>query len=58
MKATVDVVVQLWMEENGLSTVEYAVAAGLISAVMVAAFQALGGTVGALIGNLNIALGG
>ena len=40
---------QLWLNEEGLTTVEYAVAAGLISVAVIAAFQALGLSVSALI---------
>ena len=36
-------------DERGLTTVEYAVAGGLIAAVVVAAFITLGGDVGAVI---------
>jgi pilus assembly protein Flp/PilA len=36
---------QLWRQDEGLTTVEYAVAGGLISAAVIAAFTALGGTV-------------
>lgn len=45
-------------DEEGLTVVEYAVAAGLISAVVVAAFELLGGTVDGIIRGLNTALGG
>jgi len=39
----------LWKEEEGLTTVEYAVAGGLISAAVIAAFAALGTRVQAVI---------
>ncbi len=37
--------VALWRDESGLTTVEYAIAGGLVSAAVVAAFIALGGSV-------------
>ena len=40
-------------DERGLTTVEYAVAGGLIALAVVAAFQALGITVGQVIQNIN-----
>ena len=39
-------------DEDGLTTVEYAVAGGLIVAALVTAFTALGGAVGAEIQNI------
>ena len=45
-------------QEDGLTIVEYAVAAGLITAAVAAAFFALGGTVNGIIVNLNTFLGG
>ena len=45
-------------DEEGLTIVEYAVAAGLISAVVVTAFTTLGGRVLAIINGLITALGG
>lgn len=36
-------------DEEGLTTVEYAVAGGMLAAVAVTAFVALGGTVGSII---------
>jgi pilus assembly protein Flp/PilA len=50
--------VALWTEEEGLTTVEYAVAGGLISLAVVAAFRALGITVGGVITGINAALPG
>jgi len=38
-----------WQQDEGLTTVEYAVAGGLISAAVIAAFAALGGTVQSVI---------
>lgn len=40
-------------DEEGLTTVEYAVAGGLIAAVVVATFVALGGTVCTVIAYIN-----
>ena len=40
-------------QEDGLTIVEYAVAAGLITAAVAAAFFALGGTVNGIIVALN-----
>ncbi len=45
-------------EEEGLTTVEYAVAGGLIALAVVGAFQALGGTVGGVITGIDAAIGG
>ena len=36
-------------DEEGLTTVEYAIAGGLVGAAVIAAFIALGGTVGGII---------
>ena len=41
--------VALWREEEGLTTVEYAIAGGLVSLAVIAAFTALGGKVSAII---------
>jgi pilus assembly protein Flp/PilA len=43
-------------EEEGLTTVEYAIAGGLVGAAVIAAFQALGLTVGGVISSINVAL--
>jgi pilus assembly protein Flp/PilA len=43
-------------EEEGLTVVEYAVAGGLISVVVVAAFRALGLTVSGIITEINTEL--
>jgi pilus assembly protein Flp/PilA len=45
-------------DEEGLTIVEYAVAAGLISALVVAAFTNLGNTVLGIINGLITSLGG
>jgi pilus assembly protein Flp/PilA len=46
----------LWKDDEGLTTVEYAVAGGLIAAVVVGAFITLGGTVGSIITYINTQL--
>ena len=56
MKRIKDTLSALWREDEGLTTVEYAVAGGLIAAAVIAAFKALGGTVGAIINNINTLL--
>ena len=43
-------------EEEGLTTVEYAIAGGLVGAAVIAAFLALGGDVGRIIGLISTAL--
>lgn len=45
-------------DEDGLTTVEYAVAGGLIAALVVAAFVLLGGTVNTKVRGINTSLGG
>lgn len=49
-------IVNFLRDEEGLTTVEYAVAGGLVSLAVVAAFQALGLTVGGVINALEAAL--
>lgn len=44
--------------QKGLTTVEYAVAGGLIAAAVVAAFIALGGTVSGVITGLSTSITG
>lgn len=51
-------VMKFLRDEEGLTIVEYAVAAGLISAVVVTAFTNLGTTVLGIITNLVTELGG
>ncbi len=48
-----DQILAFFDEEDGLTIVEYAVAAGLITAAVAAAFFALGGTVNGIIVALN-----
>jgi pilus assembly protein Flp/PilA len=43
-------------DEEGLTTVEYAIAGGLVGAAVIAAFQALGITVGNVITTIDAAL--
>jgi pilus assembly protein Flp/PilA len=50
--------IALWTEEEGLTTVEYAVAGALIAATVVASFRALGLTVQGVITGINTQLGG
>ena len=45
-------------EEDGLTTVEYAIAGGLVGAAVIAAFTLLGTTVGDVIGRIIDALTG
>lgn len=51
-------VIAFLRDEDGLTIVEYAVAAGLISALVVAAFTNLGTTVLGIINGLITSLGG
>ena len=46
----------LWNDEDGLTVVEYAIAGGLIGAVVVGAFVTLGGTVASIINYINTQL--
>lgn len=48
-----EAVVEFIKDEDGLTVVEYAVAGGLIAAVTVAAFRALGVTVTGVINGIN-----
>lgn len=49
--------VGLWTKQDGLTTVEYAVAGGLIVAAVIVGFQTLGGNVGTVINNIAAAVG-
>ncbi|WP_455230184.1 Flp family type IVb pilin [Geopseudomonas aromaticivorans] len=51
-------VVKFIKDEEGLTVVEYAVAGGMISLAVIAAFDALGVTVGGIITDLNGLLAG
>jgi len=45
--------IALWRNDEGLTTVEYAIAGGLVGLAVVGAFLALGGQVGTVIGNIT-----
>jgi pilus assembly protein Flp/PilA len=49
-------VMKFLQDEEGLTVVEYAVAAGMISAVVIASFKALGLTVNGIISGLDATL--
>lgn len=49
-------IMKFLQDEEGLTVVEYAVAAGLVSAAVVAAFGLLGGSVDGIIRGLDAAL--
>jgi pilus assembly protein Flp/PilA len=49
-------VMKFLQDEEGLTVVEYAVAAGLISAAVIVSFQLLGVTVNGIIAGLNTIL--
>lgn len=53
MKSFIGRVGKFLREEEALTTVEYAVAGGLIALVTIGAFKALGVTVGDIIGSIN-----
>ncbi len=53
-----DKVLQFIRDEEGLTTVEYAVAGGLIAAAVILAFATLGGTVGEKINGIDDELNG
>ena len=56
MKTLVNALLVLWKDEEGLTTVEYAVAGALISLAVVAAFTGLGNQVAAVIAVITTAL--
>jgi pilus assembly protein Flp/PilA len=58
MQAIKTSVMKFIEDEDGLTTVEYAVAGALVAAAVVAAFRALGLQVGVVIDNLRQAIGG
>jgi len=49
-------IIRFIREEEGLTTVEYAIAGGLVGAAVIFAFQALGLTVGGVITNIDTEL--
>ena len=51
-------VVTFWKDEDGLTTVEYAIAGSLVGLAVIAAFTALGGAVGGVITNITNVLTG
>lgn len=51
-------ITQFMKNEEGLTTVEYAIAGGLVGLVVIVAFQALGGEVGRIINLIVGFLGG
>ena len=50
-------IMQFIRDEEGLTTVEYAIAGGLVGAAVIAAFQLLGDRVGEIIMNIYNELG-
>jgi len=50
--------VAFWKDEDGLTTVEYAIAGALVGAAVIAAFQALGVEVGNVITTITATLAG
>jgi len=46
-------IIEFFHEEEGLTTVEYAIAGGLVGAAVIAAFLALGGKVGEVIESIT-----
>ncbi len=53
-----DKILSFVRDEEGLTTVEYAVAGSLIAAAVVVAFRELGEQVGTVIDGINTAIGG
>jgi pilus assembly protein Flp/PilA len=49
MNSLKQALIALWKDEEGLTVVEYAIAGGLIGAMVIAAFLALGGRVSSII---------
>lgn len=58
MKAITEKMQAFWRDEEGLETVEYAVAGGLIAAAVVTAFTNLGNTVLGIINGIITSLHG
>jgi pilus assembly protein Flp/PilA len=50
--------IAFWKDEDGLTTVEYAIAGALVGAAVIAAFQALGVEVGNVITTITSTLAG
>jgi pilus assembly protein Flp/PilA len=53
MSSTLNKLSAFLRDEEGLTTVEYAIAGGLIGLVVITAFQVLGVTVGGIIQQIN-----
>lgn len=58
MKSFKRALIAIWKNEEGLTTVEYAVAGSLIALAVVTAFTNLGTQVGVVITRLYTAIGG
>lgn len=58
MRITITALIALWKSEQGLTTVEYAIAGGLVAAGVIGAFQLLGGGVFNVINFLQQQLNG
>jgi len=58
MRTIKSALMALWKEEDGLTTVEYAIAGGLVGAAVILAFTDLGSAVGRIINNIVTELGG
>jgi len=56
MKSYKDALIALIKNDEGLTTVEYAIAGGLIGLAVVVAFRTLGVTVGGVITAINAAI--
>ncbi|PSV45299.1 Flp family type IVb pilin [Photobacterium indicum] len=50
--------IEFWKDEEGLTTVEYAIAGSLVGAAVVTAFTDLGGAVGDVIDGITTDIGG
>lgn len=58
MRTIKSALLALWKEEEGLTTVEYAIAGGLVGAAVILAFTDLGSAVGRIINGIVTDLGG
>ncbi len=58
MRTIKSALMALWKEEDGLTTVEYAIAGGLVGAAVILAFTDLGSAVGRIIDGIVTELGG
>lgn len=58
MRTIKSALMALWKEEDGLTTVEYAIAGGLVGAAVILAFTDLGSAVGRIINGIVTDLGG